>query len=331
VRARTPRGRRIMHRMRTIAITVMLVVRSTFPSAVQPAAHQQPAAAPAPQQPAAAQPPPGTDVWLARVAADGSITQPINITNRDGYDNQPAFTPDGKAILFTRRDGEQTDIWAYDFTTRSSELTRITNTPESEYSPTVTPDGSGISVIRVEADGTQRLWQFTRDGQSPTLILKDIKPVGYHAWGPDGQLALFVLGNPNTLQVADSRTGRARVVAQRIGRSVHRIPGRQTISVLHIEGDMRWIKELDVRTRALRPLVRAIDSGEGDYVWTPDGAILMSDGKTLMRWSVGTDWTPVADLAPMGLAGVTRMAVSPDGKWLAMVVPEQGPSARREE
>jgi WD40 repeat protein len=278
---------------------------------------------PPPGAPAAAQPPPGTDIWLARLAADGTITQPINITNRDGYDNQPAFTPDGKAILFTRRDGDQTDIWAYDFTTRSSGLTRITNTAESEYSPTVTPDGNGISVIRVEADGTQRLWRFTRDGQSPTLVLTNVKPVGYHAWGPGGQLALFVLGNPNTLQVADSRTGRSRVVAQRIGRSMHRIPGRETISILHVEGDARWIKELDVKTRALKPIVRAIESAEGDYAWTPDGAILMSDGTAMMRWTAGGEWKSVADLAAMGLAGVTRMAVSPDGKWLAMVVPDR--------
>jgi hypothetical protein len=267
--------------------------------------------------------PPATDIWLARLDSIGRITQSINITNRPGYENQPAFTPDGKAILFTRRDGEQTDIWAYDFTSRGSAPTRLTNTPESEYSPTVTPDGAGISVIRVEADGTQRLWRFTRAGHSPTLILPNVKPVGYHAWGPGGQLALFVLGKPNTLQVADSRTGRSRVVTQHIGRSVHRIPGRDTISVLHIDGDARWIKELNVKTRTLKPLVRAVESTDGDYAWTPDGAILMSDGRTLMRWSNGHDWQPVADLAALGLAGVTRMAVSPDGTWLAMVVPDR--------
>ena len=48
---------------------------------------------------------------------------------------------------------------------RVGSTTRVTNTPESEYSPTVTPDGAHISVIRVEADGTQRLWRFTIDGR----------------------------------------------------------------------------------------------------------------------------------------------------------------------
>jgi Tol biopolymer transport system component len=307
-------------------LSSILAAQQPPPAPAQPPAAQQPA--PAPARPAG--PPPGTDIWLARLAAAG-LEPPINITNRAGYDNQPSFTPDGKGILFTRSDGTQTDIYLYDFTSRASEPARVTSTPESEYSPTVTPDGQGMSVIRVEADGTQRLWRFTRDGQNPTLVLRDVKPVGYHAWGPDGQLALFILGGnqkPNTLHVADSRTGRSRVVASGIGRSMHRIPGRDTISVLHIEGETRTIKELDLKTRTLKPIVRALEGAEGDYVWTPDGTILMSNGKTLMR-SKGSDWLPAADLAALGLEGASRLAVSPDGRWLALVAPDRPPPGNR--
>jgi steroid delta-isomerase-like uncharacterized protein len=312
---------------RVIAFAVIAMAHAVALQAQQSPAAQQ-----------AAAPQPGTDIWLARLSTTG-IEQPINVTNHPGYDNQPSFTPDGKGFLFTRSEptspqasaGQaQTDIYFYDFTARSSEATRITNTPESEYSATVTPDGQGISVIRVEpgaatapgAQGIQRLWRFTRDGQNPTVILKNVQPVGYHAWGPDGQLALFVLGTPNTLQVADSRTGRSRIVTQRIGRSIHRIPGRDTISVLHVEGDVRTIKELDVKTRMLKPIVRALQTTEGDYAWTPDGAILMSDGKQLMKWS-GGEWSPFANLEAMGIRGASRMAVSPDGRWLAIVANEQ--------
>lgn len=284
--------------------------RQPAPSAAQQAAPSQ-----------AQAPDLGTDIWLARLSPSG-LEQPINITARPGYDNQPSFTPDGTGILFTRRDGNQTDIYLYDFSSRSSAATPVTRTPESEYSPTVTPDGEDISVIRVEGDTTQRLWRFDRRGRNPRLILRDVRPVGYHAWAPDGLLALFVLGEPNTLQIADSRTGRSRVVAQRIGRSIHRIPGRDTISVLHVEGNTRTIKELDPKTRKLAPIVRALDSTEGDYAWTPDGAILMSDGKRLMRWRDAGGWAEFADLAALGLAGASRMAVSPDGRWLAVVVPD---------
>jgi dipeptidyl aminopeptidase/acylaminoacyl peptidase len=172
--------------------------------------------------------PPATDIWLVDLpqrAGQRALGTPVNFTNRPGYDNQPSFTPDGKHILFTsQRENDQTDIYAYELTTRQT--TRLTSTSESEYSPTVTPGQKSFSVIRVEADKTQRLWQFPRAGGTPTLLLPALKPVGYHLWLDKHRLALFVLGQPNTLQLADTRTGQAAVLAQSIGRALHRIPGQ---------------------------------------------------------------------------------------------------------
>src|SRR5258707_11489719 len=132
-----------------------------------------------------AAPPPDTEIYLAPLSMSGgrlTVGPPVNITSSPGYDNQPSFAPDGRSVLFTSlRGGAQTDIYRYDIA--AGRVARVTNTPESEYSPTVTPDGAHISVIRVEADGTQRLWRFTMDGTEPELVLADVKPVGYHAWG----------------------------------------------------------------------------------------------------------------------------------------------------
>src|SRR5262245_53006272 len=159
-------------------------------------------------------PPPDTEIFLATLTTSNgtpSIVRPVNISNGPGYDNQPSFTPDGRSVLFTSiRGGRQTDIYRYDIAARS--VARVTDTPESEYSPTLTPDRAHISVIRVEADGTQRLWQFTKEGKEPQLVLPDVKPVGYHAWIDAQTLALFVLGQPATLQLADTRSGKADVL-----------------------------------------------------------------------------------------------------------------------
>src|SRR4029077_14072444 len=122
-----------------------------------------------------------------------------------------------------RGGGTQTDIYRYDVV--SGTTAQVTRTPESEYSPTVTPDGAHISVIRVEADGTQRLWRFTIEGGAPELVLPGIKPVGYHAWATCHPLALLVLGSPASLQVADTSTGGADVLVRGIGRSIQQIPG----------------------------------------------------------------------------------------------------------
>ena len=124
------------------------------------------------------------------------------------------------------------DIYRYDLASR--EVRQLTRTPESEYSGTVIPDGGHFSIVRVEADGTQRLWQFAMDGTGPSLLLPDIKPVGYHAWLDARTLALFVLGAPPSLQLADTRPEPPTVIARDIGRSIQRMPdGRVSVVTRH--------------------------------------------------------------------------------------------------
>jgi WD40-like Beta Propeller Repeat len=282
----------------------------------------------APQTPAQAPAPPDTEIFLASLTTSGGrlvIGRPTNVTNSPGYDNQPSFTPDGRAMLFTSiRGGRQTDIYRYDLA--SAATTRVTDTPESEYSPTVTPDGAHISVVRVEADGTQRLWQFTIDGREPTLLLRDVKPVGYHAWTGPTTLALYVLGSPATLQVADTTSGRAEIVARDIARSLQPIPSSGRVSFVAREDSSSAsprlsIRELDPKTHAIAPLVAApAGAREADVAWAPDGLLLVAKDDVLYGWRRGdAEWHQVAKLKELGLRGVSRMAVSPAGDRLALV------------
>jgi dipeptidyl aminopeptidase/acylaminoacyl peptidase len=283
---------------------------------------------------AAGQGAPSTDIHLLSLGIrDGHVSAgtPVNITARPGYDNQPSFTPDGASILFTSvREDAQSDIYRYDITTRQT--TRITRTPESEYSATVMPDGRRMSVIRVEADSTQRLWSFAIDGTDPRVVLADVKPVGYHAWANDSTLALFVLGSPATLQVASARTGLARTVIGGIGRSIHRIPGGQTISFVHkVSPTEWWIRRLDAARDSTTALVRTLPRSE-DYAWLPDGSALMASGNTLYRWSppaagatIASEWKAIATFSEPGLQQISRLAVSPRGDRVALVSAEAPP------
>jgi dipeptidyl aminopeptidase/acylaminoacyl peptidase len=277
---------------------------------------QPPPAAPTPA-------PPDTEIFLASLSSRGQpvVGRASNITSSPGYDNQPSFTPDGAAIFFTSSRGTtQTDIYRYEIA--SGATTRITNTPEGEYSPTVTPDGAHISVIRVEADGTQRLWRFTLDGREPALVLERVKPVGYHAWADDHMLALFVLGSPATLQLADTRSGNAETVARGINRSLQRIPHTGTISFVDKDANgSLMVRELDPKTRNVTTLVAAVAGAkEADLAWTPDGLLMMAEKDILYSWRRNdVAWTRVADLGAVGMHGVTRIAVSPKGDRIAFV------------
>jgi dipeptidyl aminopeptidase/acylaminoacyl peptidase len=282
---------------------------------------------PTPPPPPPPPPPPGTDIY--ELSFDGrldslSAVAPVAVVRERGYENQPFYTPDGAAILLTANlDGKQTDIYEFDRKTR--QVRRLTATTEGEYSATVTPDGKGFSVIRVEADSTQRLWRFDRNGTNPRLVLTEIRPVGYHTWIDDDQLALFVLGKPATLQHARVSTGKTVVIAQNIGRSLHTIPNTRAVSFVHRESAQAvWVKQFDPATGAITPLVQLQQgNNEGDVTWTPDGTLLMSAGTKVYAWRRGDkDWREVYDVAAHKLGAVTRLAVAPDGRSIALVVNE---------
>ena len=262
---------------------------------------------------------PSTDIWLVPIdlgASPATLGTPRNLTDRDGYDNQPLFEPEGGALLFTSQHDGQTDI--YRARLETSVVERLTETPESEYSATVTPGGHEFSVIRVESDGAQRLWAFRRDGSAPRRLLESVAPVGYQAWTPDNALAMFVLGDPATLQLADLAADSAAVVAEDIGRSLHALPDGSGFSFLHrVDGTWR-IRALDLISGNLAELGLPFEDSR-DMAWTPDGRIIMGSGSRVAMRSIEGDWQVIGDLADAGITGITRLAVHPDGELIAVV------------
>ena len=285
---------------------------------------QLPQTAPAPP----AQAPPDTDVYLVSLADPAAWTAEsvTNISDAPGYDNQPSFMRDSRSVLFTSgRAGDQTDIYRYWIADRK--LTQLTSTAESEYSPTVVPAGNGFSVIQVEADNTQRLWQFSFAARAGgelerSVVLPELKPIGYHAWVDADTVMVFVLGQPATLQRASPGSALTETVTEGIGRSLVAIPGTRAVSfTTRDENGVWWIKRYDAGTREVRTLIHAVEGGgEPHTAWSRDGRLFMASGTRVFSWKEGAaDWSPVGDLAAAPVRNVSRLAVSPDGRWLAFV------------
>jgi hypothetical protein len=295
-------------RLATLAVAIMLGTEITAP-----------AQTPTPT-PAAA--PPATDIFVIDLntgpAGKLKLGQPVKISTWAGYNNQPSFLPDGRGILYTSIRDKQADIYRYDL--RAASTTQVTNTPESEYSPTMMPDGKSISVVRVEADGTQRLWKFPIAGGSPALVLEKIKPVGYHLWVDQNTLALFVLGKPNTLQLVDLKTEKAEWVADNPGRILRRVPRHNKFSFVQKVSDQEWlVKTFDLKTRSVATFIKTFPGAE-DYAWTPAGVLLMANGSKLFaRKESDWAWVELADFSTAGLKNITRIAVSPKGDRIAVV------------
>jgi Tol biopolymer transport system component len=273
---------------------------------------------------------PSTDIFLAPIkrVRDSIVVGPAkNITSRAGYDNQPSFTADSRAILYTAVGGDaQSDIWRYDIAGKRT--AQLTHTPESEYSATVMPGGRRMSVIRVERDSTQRLWSFALDGSDPQILLTALKPVGYHAWLGPAKLVTFVLGTPATLHVIDSDGGGDTIRARDIGRALQKVPGRDAFSYTHRDSARTYsIVTQSVVGEGEAVVVKAPSDNEY-HAWTPDGVLLTVTQGTLVRWNSAIDatsgWLPVADISA-GVKNISRLAVSPDGKWLVFAAEPASP------
>ena len=299
------------------------------PFAATPADGPAPEIGPAPDdyRPTAAGAP-STDIWTGRLerADDGTliVTGLTNATDRDGYDNQPSFDPAGAALYYTSAvDSTQTEIFRLGPAGGAAQ--QVTRTPgASEFSPTVIPGQDAISAIHEER-GAQYLWRYATDGTDLGPIFATVEPVGYHAWADERTAAMFVLGDPPTLQVGDALSGEVRTVAENPGRSIHRIPGTATVSfVRKVSEDEWWIEGLNPATGETERIARTLP-GREDYAWTPGGEILMGDGAALYAWSRDEGWTEVTGVSPAAEASssppgdISRIAVSPDGTAIAIV------------
>ncbi len=265
-----------------------------------------------------------SDIYLLDVVQAGdriTISNSRNITQHPGYDNQPFFHPSEPVIYYSSFDDQgRSNIKSYDYRAKKTKL--LTDTVEREYSPTVTPDGKFVSCIIQRDDGAQDLGKYPIDGGKPITLIDNLI-VGYHAWINQDRLMLFVLGDKMTLRLYDIKQDSQRVIAENIGRSLHRIPGQTAMSFVHKKSDDRWtIKRLDHETQEISEITATLP-GREDLTWTPDGRILMSDGARVFIYDPNktAGWKPIV-MEGIGLTGITRLAISPDSQLLAVVADE---------
>lgn len=266
---------------------------------------------------------PGTEIYLFDLSLKKnkiSISNPRNISNHPGYDNQPFFHPDKPLIYFASADdSSRTDIVVYNYETKA--LKNISSTTDREYSPTVTPDKKFISCIIQRDNGVQDLGKYPIDGGNPQVIVNNLT-VGYHAWVDDQNLVLFVLGQPNSLRWYSVKEKKDWILSEKIGRSLHRIPGTTAVSFVDKTLPDWVIKSVVQKDVAPEMIARTAHERE-DLAWTPDRRILMSDGEQILYWEAGSvDWIPVELQQPVAMKGITRMAVNAKGNKLAIVVSE---------
>lgn len=258
---------------------------------------------------------PETEVYLAEFSGGNSpkLTNLKNISSNKEYNNQPSFWNDSKSLLYARTVNGQTEIARYFI--KSGKTKIISNTPQGgEYSPTLMPDGR-LSSIRLDSTGLQLLYAYGLDGAYEVLVPELV--IGYHSWINDSEIVTFVLGDPATMQIVNTKTGQAKIVGKNIGRSLHKVPNSNLFSYVD-KSEEKWIiKSMNPETEKVENIIQTLPDSE-DYCWTPDGMIIMGKGSKLYFYKEN-NWKEFADLASNGISQITRVSVSPDGKKLALV------------
>ncbi|MCB0375026.1 MAG: nuclear transport factor 2 family protein, partial [Sinomicrobium sp.] len=259
------------------------------------------------------------EIYLFELRAEhGTFTldHPRNISDNPGYDNQPFFYND-TLVLFSSASQNQTDIAGYSIPNHT--VSRLTDTPGSEYSPTKIPGKKELSAIRLDKDGKQLLYRYNLKNGSSKPIFEDLV-IGYHTWFTKDIIVAFVLGESSSLVVSDLKKKTRYTVQKNIGRSLHRIPGTRLISYISKEHQTWEIRSLDPVSGATEKIINTLPEAE-DLCWLGNGTILMGKGQDLYAYTPGkdSDWKRVKTFTDSAIYNITRLAVNSTDTLLALV------------
>lgn len=268
----------------------------------------------------------GTEIYLLEIqkTSDGfKLENPINISNRTGYDNQPNFHPSKSLIYFSSQKNGQTDIWSYDY--QSKKLSQTTNTEDSEYSPTVIPGENAIScIVQRKSNGDQDLVKISLENPKNTeIILESQKTgkIGYQAWSENKELVTFVLGEPNELHFFDLSDNKESTLAKNIGRSLHYITKRKAFSFVENENNTWKIKLLDPKTKKITTYTNGLENSENYNAWNKNGVLFGTKDKELYFFNEKDQkWKSI--MLPIGIPKNKMSRLTLKDNLLAIVVEE---------
>mgnify|MGYP005811161271 FL=1 len=265
-----------------------------------------------------------TEVYLFDLELNNGkplLTNPKNISNNPGYDNQPSFWDDG-SVLFASTREDQTDILQFNVNEGSTSSWLTYTTAGSEYSPLRIPGKKAISAIRLDVDGLQRLYEYDVETSKSTPI-SDLK-IGYHVWFDNHILVATVLvENRMDLVVLDLEENTQNTVYENVGRSLHNIPNSDLVSFIGKKNNAWEILSLDPLTGESKKITNTYGKEE-DICWLDENTIITGAGKKLLTKDIGSEdgWQPIIEFDQEEINNISRIAISPNRKRLAFVAEE---------
>ncbi|MBS1651426.1 MAG: hypothetical protein JSU07_05370 [Bacteroidetes bacterium] len=259
---------------------------------------------------------PETDIWLLKVnnsKNNYNIQSAKNITNRKGYDNQPAFSINDKLIYFSSSyNDNKTDIYTYSIS--KEKTNRITLTDESEYSPTPINYTLLASVV-VEKDSTQRIHLIS---EKKTEKILPIDSVGYFIFLNQDSVIYYKLTQPHSLKIYSISKNKEAFIANFPGKSFKKINQYSFVYTLNdtiIPGYYYY----DFKVHKAR--VIALEKNPSNVIaYNEMWGLLKANGSKIERFNQeNKSWDLLFNLEKFGITNISRFCFSNNLKYLAVV------------
>ncbi len=241
----------------------------------------------------------------------------------------PTWHPDGSALAYSMRG----DIWVQ--TIGTDHARAITHGPGYHFEPAWSPDGQWIALA-VDTNGQLDIAVVRADGTAFRRLTSDAAVDIQPAWTPDGRFIVFASARERDFDIMqyELATGAVETVVGGGGNQFQPAPspdGSQLAFIARVRGRLGSGGIWTVPMTGGEP--QLVHYEETSYrpapAWTPDGSALV----------FASDAAGSYDLATIPSAGGNRVrltsqpldefapAVSPDGKWVAFVGNQDGPTA----
>ncbi len=242
-----------------------------------------------------------------------------NISNNEGYNNQPSFTSN-ETVVFTGNNEGQTDISEYNLSTKLQKWVNK-KTEGGEYSPQKFPSNIDLAAVRLDKDGKQRLYRYNSESGNSTEIIENLQVAYFAFYHDDKMLATVLNGETMDLVLIDLASKTTDTIFRNAGRSLQKVPKTNSMSysLVNEEGNLD-LYLLDMGNYESF-FICELPIGILDSVWINDTQILVGSGNRLYMYDTlgEPEWTRVASLEEFGIKNISRMAISPNGKKIAVV------------
>ena len=132
-----------------------------------------------------------------------------------------------------------------------------------------------------------------------------------------------LVDNGMDLMVADIKKGTQKTVYKNVGRSLHKVPNSDLISFIGKENNQSSIFSLHPDSGDTKKIISLYQDVQ-DICWLNNGTILMPQANRIMAFHPEKDsnWKEIQKFDQKALYKLSRMTVSEDGKFLALVAEE---------